>query len=154
MKTPIFATATVIAALLAAGAAAGDPPRGDASRNEMRADKDGDGRVSRAEATAAAAERSNEWFDRLDLNKDGYVTQEETQQARENRRGEMRARMDEHFKAADINTDGAVDASDLSLLLSLWGPCANALDCFADIDGNGAVDMSDLVAMLEAWRRE
>ena len=33
----------------------------------MRADTDGDGRVSRAEATAAGAERSGEWFDKLDL---------------------------------------------------------------------------------------
>ena len=40
----------------------------------MRADTDGDGRVSRAEATAAGSERSGEWFDKLDLNKDGYVT--------------------------------------------------------------------------------
>ena len=51
----------------------------------MHADTDGDGRVSRAEATAAGAERSGEWFDKLDLNKDGYVTQDEMKQARETR---------------------------------------------------------------------
>ena len=34
---------------------------------------------------AAGAERSGEWFDKLDLNKDGYVTQEEMKQARETR---------------------------------------------------------------------
>ena len=54
-------------------------PRSDAPHDAMHADKDGDGRVSRAEATAAGAERSGEWFDKLDLNKDGYVTQEETE---------------------------------------------------------------------------
>ena len=81
-----------LAALLAGQAMAGDQPRSDAPArgDEMRADKDGDGRVSRAEATAAATERTNEWFDKLDLNKDGYVTQDETRQARETRRDEMR----------------------------------------------------------------
>ena len=34
---------------------------------------------------AAGAERSGEWFDKLDVNKDGYVTQEEMKQARETR---------------------------------------------------------------------
>lgn len=54
---------------------------------------------------------------------------------------------------ADLNADDVVDASDLSLVLSLWGPCPSAIDCFADLNGNGAVDMDDLVAVLEAWRR-
>ena len=48
----------------------------------MRADTDGDGRVSRAEAEAAGSKRSSDWFDKLDLNKDGYVTQDEMRQAR------------------------------------------------------------------------
>ena len=54
---------------------------------------------------------------------------------------------------ADINADEVVDASDLSLLLSQWGPCASMIDCFADLDGNGAVDLDDLVTVLQAWRR-
>ena len=88
MKTTLSTCALAIAALLAGHAMAGDQPRSDAPRgDEMRADKDGDGRVSRDEANTAATERSNEWFDKLDLNKDGYVTPEETRQARETRRG-------------------------------------------------------------------
>ncbi len=46
MKTPIYALA--IAALLGGHAIAGDNPRSDAPRDTMRADTDGDGRVSRA----------------------------------------------------------------------------------------------------------
>jgi hypothetical protein len=50
---------------------------------------------------------------------------------------------------ADIDQSGAVDSSDLGLLLSAWGACAG---CAADIDGNGAVDSSDLGLLLSGWR--
>lgn len=100
MKTPLYAVA--VAALLAGQTQAGDPPRGDS----MRADKDGDGRVSRAEAEAAGDQRTKDWFDKLDLDKDGYVTQEETRQARETRHDQMRQKFEASFKAADINNDG------------------------------------------------
>ena len=114
MKTTLSTCALAIAALLAGHAIAGDNPRSDAPRgDDMRADKDGDGRVSRAEATTAATERTNEWFDKLDLNKDGYVTQEETRQARETRRGEMREMFDEHFKTADANNDGSLSLDEV-----------------------------------------
>lgn len=101
------------AALLGGLALAGDPARGDGSRDEMRADKDGDGKVSRAEADAAATERTNEWFTKLDLNKDGFVTQDETRQARDTRRGEMQERFDEHFKSADANSDGQLSLDEV-----------------------------------------
>jgi Ca2+-binding EF-hand superfamily protein len=110
MKYPLY---VALAALLAGSALAGDNPRSDAPRDEMRADKDGDGRVSRAEADAAAAERTGEWFTKLDLDKDGYVTQEETRQARETRRGEMQERFDEHFKSADANSDGQLSLDEV-----------------------------------------
>ena len=111
MKTPIYALA--IAALLGGHAMAGDNPRSDAPRDTMRADTDGDGRVSRAEAEAAGSKRSSDWFDKLDLNKDGYVTQEETRQAKETRRGEMKARFDERFKEADANNDGQLSLDEV-----------------------------------------
>lgn len=101
------------AALLGGLALAGDNPRDDGPRDEMRADKDGDGRVSRAEADAAAAERTNEWFTKLDLDKDGFVTQDETRQARETRRGDMQERFDEHFKSADANSDGQLSLDEV-----------------------------------------
>jgi hypothetical protein len=105
--------AIALAALLVGNAMAADTPRSDSPRDELRADKDGDGRVSRAEADAAASDRTNEWFDKLDLNKDGYVTQEESRQARETRRGQMHAKFEEHFKAADVNSDGQLSLDEV-----------------------------------------
>jgi len=49
--------------------------------------------------------------------------------------------------AADINNNGVVDGTDLTLLLSAWG--TNNAD--ADIDGSGVVGGSDLTALLASW---
>ena len=49
MKTPFYVLG--LAALFAGSAMAGDTPKADAPRG-MQSDKDGDGRVSRAEATS------------------------------------------------------------------------------------------------------
>jgi Ca2+-binding EF-hand superfamily protein len=111
MKTTFCALA--LSALMAGTAYAGDTPRSDAPREQMRSDKDGDGRVSRAEATTAGAERSGKWFDKLDTNKDGYVTQEEMKQARETRRGHLREKSEEHFKATDANSDGQLSLDEV-----------------------------------------
>jgi Ca2+-binding EF-hand superfamily protein len=108
MKSTLSMAAVAMAALMAGTVMAGDSPRSDSPG--MRADTDGDGRVSRAEATAAGSQRSAEWFDKIDRDKDGYVTQDELKQARETRKhmrhDEMKARMDERFKQADANGDG------------------------------------------------
>lgn len=112
MKTPIIATAA-IAALLAGFAVAGDAPRAAAPRQVLHSDTDGDGRVSREEAVAAATERTNKWFDKLDADKDGYVTKEEMAKSRENRRAAMREKMDEHFKAVDLNGDGQLSLDEV-----------------------------------------
>jgi hypothetical protein len=47
---------------------------------------------------------------------------------------------------ADLNGDGAIDAADLSLLLSNWGASG-----VGDIDGDGTVGAADLSALLAAW---
>ena len=148
MKTPLsataiatgMATAMALAALLAGSAVAGDKPHGDAPRNELRADTDGDGRVSRAEATAAGAERAGERFDKLDLDKDGYVTQQETQQAREKHRENMRAKREQHFKAADINNDGQLSLDEVQAKMPRMA------DRFSDIDKdkNGFLSKEEL----------
>lgn len=46
---------------------------------------------------------------------------------------------------ADLDGNGAVDASDLAALLGGWGT-ANG-----DIDGSGSTDAADLAALLAAW---
>jgi len=140
MKTTLSTCAMAIAVLLAGHAIAGDQPRSDAPRDEMRADKDGDGRVSRAEANAAATERSNEWFDKLDLNKDGYITSEEMRQARETRHGEMREAFDEHFKAADANGDGQLSLEEVQANMPRLAERFSTLDQ----DKNGLLSREEL----------
>ncbi len=138
MKTPIYALA--IAALLGSHAMAGDNPRSDAPRNTMRADTDGDGRVSRAEAEAAGSKRSTDWFDKLDMNKDGFVTHDEMRQAKETRRGEMKARFDERFKEADINNDGQLSLDEVQARMPRMADRFTAIDK----DNNGMLSREEL----------
>ena len=59
--------------------AANRAARGDRAAKMLKSiDTDGDGRISKAEALAAAAAR----FDRADANKDGFLTVEEMKAAR------------------------------------------------------------------------
>jgi Ca2+-binding EF-hand superfamily protein len=139
MNTTI-SSCLVAAALLAGTALASDAPRSGAPRDEMRSDADGDGRVSRAEATAAATERSNEWFDKLDLDKDGYVTQNEMRQARETRHANMQAKKDEYFKAADVNSDGQLSLDEVQAKMPRLAGRFSALDK----DKNGMLSKEEL----------
>jgi probable HAF family extracellular repeat protein len=50
---------------------------------------------------------------------------------------------------ADLDGDGAVGASDLSVLLGSWGACGST--CRADLDGDGSVGAADLSILLGAW---
>ena len=145
MKTTLTTCAVALAALLAGYAIAGDNPRSDSPngngpRDEMRSDKDGDGRVSRAEATAAATERTNEWFDKLDLNKDGYVTSEELKQARDTRHGQRQEAFDEHFKAADTNNDGQLSLDEVQANMPRLADRFSTLDK----DKNGSLSKEEL----------
>jgi len=81
-----------------------------------RLDKDGDGRISRAELEAGKARRGDrpnplvENFAAIDANKDGYLVRSEInawhEKQRPLREAEMRKRFDERFAAADLNGDG------------------------------------------------
>jgi hypothetical protein len=48
----------------------------------------------------------------------------------------------------DINLDGEVNGSDISLVISSWG----SSDTTADLDGDGLVNASDLVLILGNWQ--
>ena len=48
----------------------------------------------------------------------------------------------------DLDGNGIVDAADLAMLLSAWGPCPG---CPADLDGDGTVGPGDLAILLGAW---
>ena len=138
MKITFYAAG--LAALLAGTAMAGDAPRSDGPRDVMRADTDGDGRVSRAEATAAGAERSGEWFDKLDLNKDGYLTSDELKQARATRRADMQQKMEDRFKEADVNADGQLSLDEVQSKMPRLAERFSALDT----DKNGQLSKEEL----------
>jgi len=140
MKTPFYVLG--LAALFAGTAMAGDTPKADAPHG-MQADKDGDGRVSRAEATSSGAERSGEWFDKLDMNKDGYVTQEEMKQARETRgarHGDMKEKMEARFKEADANSDGQISLDEAQAKMPRVAERFSTLDT----DKNGLLSKDEL----------
>jgi Ca2+-binding EF-hand superfamily protein len=142
MKITLSTCAVGLAALLAGTAFAGDPPKSDSPRG-MQADKDGDGRVSRAEATSSGAERSGEWFDKLDKDKDGYISQEEMKQARETRQqmhGDMKEKMDARFKEADANGDGQLSLDEVQAKMPRLADHFTALDK----DKNGMLSKDEL----------
>ena len=131
MKTPLSTCAFAIAAVLAASAYA-DPPTSDAPPHGlMRADKDGDGKISRDEFQAAGKDRSAAWFDKLDTNKDGYLTQDELRQAHQAWRGhggDMRQKMEERFKDADTNGDGQISLAEAQAKMPHLAEHFNDLD--------------------------
>jgi Ca2+-binding EF-hand superfamily protein len=141
MKKILTTCALAVSAVLAGTATAGDQPRGDA--HGMRADTDGDGRVSRAEATAAASGKSGEWFDKVDADKDGYLTADELKQARETRqhhRGEMKERMAGKFQEADANQDGQLSLDEVQAKMPRLAERFNTLDA----DKNGMLSKEEL----------
>jgi hypothetical protein len=52
---------------------------------------------------------------------------------------------------ADLDGDGQVATSDLLLLLSQWGCCAECAKCPADLDGDCQVGSADLLILLSQW---
>lgn len=51
-------------------------------------------------------------------------------------------------RPGDLDGNGEVDAGDLAMLLSAWGPAAGSP---ADLDGNGEVNATDLATLLANW---
>lgn len=114
---PILIALTLIATPLAGAAGAppdagSDHPMKDDASLIQRLDKDGDGRVSRKEATDAAIERAGSRFDQLDTNKDGFITKDEVNAARSSMHERTKERAGEHWKAADKDGDGAISRSE------------------------------------------
>lgn len=100
MKTVVsLATLALVAASVAAYAGEGGP-RGD---HFKKADTNGDGMISRAEAATLPRLAKN--FDAIDANRDGQVTADEMRAFHEKRRAE-------HFKKVDANGDGQISKAE------------------------------------------
>jgi hypothetical protein len=144
MKISLSTCALAIAALLAGNAMAGDPPTADGAgkgpRGMMRADTNGDGKVSKEEAAALHDKMQADWFDKADANKDGFVTEDEMHQMRDTRRGEMKARMDDRFKDADANNDGQLSLDEVQAKMPRLAERFNTLDA----DKNGMLSKEEL----------
>jgi hypothetical protein len=59
---------------------------------------------------------------------------------------------DPELESGDVNHDGVVDASDIALIISAWGPCPPQGECAADVDLNGMVNLIDLMHVVGNWR--
>jgi hypothetical protein len=137
--TPLLA----VAALLTGPAIAGDQPTKDGPHGLMRADSNGDGKVSKDEAAALHGKAQGEWFDRMDSDKDGFLSQEEIRQARATRhhsREDMKARMDQRFKEADANNDGQISLDEAQAKMPKLAERFTTLDA----DKNGMLSRDEL----------
>jgi Ca2+-binding EF-hand superfamily protein len=96
-------------------------------------DTNSDGVVTRAEAEAAAVERTRKLFDTLDADKNGTLTKQELDAAREKRHAAMREHADERFKAADTDGDGRLSKAEAETGMPRLAARFDDLD--ADKDG-------------------
>ncbi len=55
------------------------------------------------------------------------------------------------FVCLDLDGDQLVGISDLLILLTHFGPCADPNACPGDFDGNGSVGVTDLLALFQNW---
>jgi len=148
MKISLTTCALTLSAMLAGHAMAGDSPGSDGAAQGphgiMRADTNGDGKVSKEEAAALKDKMQGDWFDKADANKDGFLTEDEIRQARDSRRdhmrGEMKARMEERFKEADINSDGQLSLDEVQAKMPRLAERFNTLDA----DKNGLLSKDEL----------
>lgn len=127
-----------------------------------RADKDGDGALSKAEAEAAMPRLAKD-FDAIDANKDGKITQEELRAygakhhadwKRHHAQGggrdaqAMRMRFAERFKKADTDGDGALSKAEAEKSMP------RIAKHFDEIDANkdGKITQDEIKAHLETHR--
>ncbi len=148
MKISLTTCALAITALMAgpamAGSSTGAGPSQDGPHGIMRADTNGDGRISKEEAAALQHKTQGDWFDKTDANKDSFLTEDEVRQAREARRdhmrGEMKARGEARFKETDANGDGQISLDEAQARMPRLAERFNTLDA----DKNGMLSKEEL----------
>lgn len=147
LSTGVLALAALLAGPALAGGSGGAPGTGpdkDGPRGIMRADTNGDGKVSKDEAAALQDKMHGDWFDKVDADKDGFLTEDELRQARaahrDRMRGEMKAHMEQRFKDADSNSDGQLSLDEVQAKMPRLAERFSSLDA----DKNGMLSKEEL----------
>lgn len=87
-----------------------------------------------ASSAFAEGERAQRWFDRLDTNQDGVISQ-----------AEASARQADRFAKIDADDDGMISLEEFSAR-------AQAMFAKADADDNGEISKDEFTAAKEQWR--
>lgn len=77
------------------------------------ADSNHDGRISKSEWQAAQLRKSNERFQKLDLDRNGSLTREEMQQVRERHKGARHGAMRERLRSLDTDGDQQLSRAEI-----------------------------------------
>ena len=105
-----------------------------------RADRNGDGRLSREEARAMPKLAAG--FDAIDRNADGFLDADEVRASRRRPKAAARPRDPAWFTAADANGDGALDRIEVAQSLSRVAGRFEAIDH----DGDGRLTPQEFAA--------
>ena len=123
-----------------------DAPKGERGARMQEhfkaADKDGDGRISRAEADASLP-RIAKNFDALDTNKDGFLTKDELRAG--HGKGGHGDKMHDHMKSADKDGDGKFSREEANASMPRLAKNFDAIDANKD----GFVTRDELRAFHE-----
>ena len=119
-----------------------------------KADADGNGMLSRAEA-GKGAPRLAKHFDAIDANRDGQISPDEIRAWRKNARGERRtrgeaarAKFDRHFTRADVDGDGALTRAEAEKAMPRVAKKFERIDA----DHDGRITREEMRAWLAAKR--
>ena len=115
--------------------------RASAEARWKEADKDGNGSLSREEASAAMP-RLAENFDKMDANGDGQISRDEMHGIRMKGGKELRREAVDRFKAADTNGDRALDLAEAQTSM----PWLAQRFTEVDADGDGKITPRELKA--------
>jgi Ca2+-binding EF-hand superfamily protein len=122
-----------------------------------KADTDGDGALSKAEAEKGMPRLAKE-FDAIDANKDSKITPDEirtymqahVREHRKEMRGEMKARFEEHFKKADTDGDGALSKAEAEKGMPRLARNFDAIDANKD----GKITPDEIRAYMQAQMQQ